>query len=84
MGTPAPSEPENEEGEEEEEEEYEVDAILKKRIKKGKAEYFVRWKYYNDTTWEPEENLKNVKEMIEQFERKVKHFPMFSLSIETV
>lgn len=83
MGTPAPSEPENEEGEEEEEEEYEVDAILKKRIKKGKAEYFVRWKYYNDTTWEPEENLKNVKEMIEQFERKVKHFPMFSLSIET-
>lgn len=48
-----------------------MDTILKKRVKKGKTEYFVRWKYYNDTTWEPEENLQNVRQMIEQFERKV-------------
>ena len=34
-------------------------------------EYFVRWKYYNDTTWEPEENLQNVLQMIEEFEKKV-------------
>ena len=67
MGGPAPPEPPDEEGEEE----YEVDTILKKRIKKGKTEYFVRWKYYNDTTWEPEENLQNVRQMIEQFEKKV-------------
>ena len=44
---------------------------MKKRIKKGKIEYFVRWKYYNDTTWEPEENLQNVLQMIEEFEKKV-------------
>ena len=69
LGTAAPTEP-IEEGEEEEEE-YEVDAILKKRIKKGKVEYFVRWKYYNDTTWEPEENLQNVLQMIDDFEKKV-------------
>jgi len=68
LGTAAPTEP-IEEGEEEEEE-YEVDAILKKRIKKGKVEYFVRWKYYNDTTWEPEENLQNVLQMIDDFEKK--------------
>ena len=48
-----------------------MESILKKRIKKGKIEYFVRWKYYNDTTWEPEENLQNVLQMIEEFEKKV-------------
>ena len=72
MGSPAPAEPPAEESEEGEEEEYEVEAILKKRIKKGKIEYFVRWKYYNDTTWEPEDNLLNVKQMIEKFEKKVR------------
>ena len=69
LGSAAPPEPTDEE---EGEEEYEVDAILKKRIKKGQVEYFVRWKFYNDTTWEPEENLQNVSQMIAEFEKKVK------------
>ena len=69
LGSAAPTEPTDDD---EEEEEYEVDAILKKRVKKGKTEYFVRWKYYNDTTWEPEENLQNVLQMIDEFEKKVK------------
>ena len=68
LGSTAPTEPPEEE---EEEEEYEVEAVLKKRVKKGKTEYFVRWKYYNDTTWEPEENLQNVLQMIDEFEKKV-------------
>ena len=38
---------------------FAVEAITKKRIKKGKVEYLVKWKGYSPrySTWEPEENI---------------------------
>ena len=41
-------------------EEYEVEKIIEKRIKKGKVEYYVKWKGWDDegdNTWEPVDNL---------------------------
>ena len=44
---------------EQEEEEYVVEKIIKKRIKNGKTEYYLKWVGYSDddNTWEPKENL---------------------------
>ena len=41
--------------------EYFVESIIKTRIIKGKKEYFVRWKYYPESTssWIKEENWIN-------------------------
>ena len=33
---------------------FEVDSILKHRGEPGKYEYYVKWKHYNDRTWEPQ------------------------------
>ena len=63
------TEPEKKEPEEEAEV-YEVEIVLDKRIKKGKLEYFVKWKNYDETTWEPLNNLLNVRDLIDDFERK--------------
>jgi len=55
-------------------EEYEVELIRNKRIKKGKNEYLIKWKGYDneeDDTWEPEDNL-DCKEKIEEFEKNYK------------
>ena len=64
FGKTAPSEP----TEESFEEEYEVEKVIKKRHRKGKPEYFVKWKNYDETTWEPLENLENAKNLIDKFE----------------
>ena len=50
--------------------EYEVEKILDKRFRRGKVEYFVKWKHYNETTWEPPSNLTNAQDLIDQYESK--------------
>ena len=54
--------------------EYEVEKILDKRIKKGKTEYYIKWKGYDneeDNTWEPQENL-DCEDKIQDYEKKNK------------
>ena len=55
----------------EEEKEFEVEKILNKRIVRGKKKFLVRWKGYmvEEDTWENRENLRNTKELVEEFER---------------
>lgn len=53
------------------EEEYEVETIVNKRLRKGKAEYLVKWKGWedpDDNTWEPVAHL-DCKELIDEYER---------------
>ena len=49
-----------------------MENIIEKRVtKKGKLEYLVKWKTFDDiveTTWEPAINLLSVKDMIDKFE----------------
>eukprot|EP00092_Neocalanus_flemingeri_P032429 GFUD01035270.1.p1 GENE.GFUD01035270.1~~GFUD01035270.1.p1 ORF type:complete len:166 (+),score=58.41 GFUD01035270.1:57-554(+) len=54
------------------EEEYEVETIVNKRLRKGKAEYLVKWKGWedpDDNTWEPIAHL-DCKELIKEYEEK--------------
>jgi len=59
-----------EEEEEEEEEEYQVESIVDHRMKKGKKEYLVKWKGFDDeeNTWEPTSNL-NCDDLVEAYEK---------------
>jgi len=54
------------------EEEYEVEEIVEKRMKKGKAEYLIKWKgwSHDDDTWEPRSNL-DCDKIIDDFEKKL-------------
>ena len=55
--------------------EYEVEKVLDKRFRKGRAEYFVKWKHYDETTWEPLKNLGNIDDLLEEFDnREVGYF----------
>ena len=55
------------------EDEFIVEKILDKRIaKKGKVQYLIKWKNYNnseDNTWEPAENIDGYKNLIEVYEK---------------
>ncbi|XP_054281145.1 chromobox protein homolog 1-like [Macrosteles quadrilineatus] len=55
------------------EQEYPVEQIKKKRIVKGKNQYFIKWKGYPDSenSWEPTENL-HCPGLIKQFEENLK------------
>jgi chromobox protein 1 len=56
------------------EEEYEVEKIVDKRMAKGKPEYYVKWKNWpdSDNTWEPIANLESSKDLIDEYEEKLK------------
>ena len=51
--------------------EYEVEEVLDSRLKREKLEYLVKWSGYTDdhNTWEPELNLTNLKEAINEFHK---------------
>ena len=51
--------------------EYEVEEVIDSRLKRGKLEYLVKWFGYTDdhNTWEPESNLGNSKEVINNFHK---------------
>ena len=56
-----------------------METILEKRTtKKGKTEYLVKWKNFDDTadnSWEPAENLQSVQDIIEKYENELKTSP---------
>ena len=51
--------------------EYEVEEVLDSQLKRGKLEYLVKWSGYTDdhNTWEPESNLNNSNEAINNFHK---------------
>jgi hypothetical protein len=53
--------------------EYYVDKIIGKKTHKGKTLYLIKWYGYhtNESTWEPPENLKNIQNLIDNFERRI-------------
>lgn len=54
---------------------YDVEKIVDKKINSsGKEMYLVKWAGYSskDNTWEPLDNLQNVRHMIEEFEQEQK------------
>lgn len=59
-------------------EEYEVDQILDSRMYRGKLQYKVKWKGYEDPsedTWEDQENLENAQLATKQFHQDYPHKP---------
>jgi hypothetical protein len=61
------------EGSGDDEPEYEVERIVKKRVKGSKVEYEIKWKNYpeSDNTWEPVEHL-TCTELLADFEAQAK------------
>ncbi|XP_065210191.1 polycomb group protein Pc-like [Planococcus citri] len=53
---------------------YAAEKIMKKRVRRGKVEYFVKWKGWSQkhSTWEPEENILDAR-LIDIFEQTQKN-----------
>ncbi|XP_057513628.1 chromo domain protein LHP1-like [Actinidia eriantha] len=49
---------------------YEIEAVRKKRIRKGELQYLIKWRGWPETanTWEPLENLLSCSDVIDAFE----------------
>ena len=56
------------------EKKYEVEKILNRRDVRRKPKYLVRWKRYiiKEDTWKELENLRNVMDLVEEFEKKIR------------
>ena len=52
-------------------EEWEVEKVLNKKKIRGVEKYLIQWKSFivKEDTWERRENLKNMEELIEEFEK---------------
>ncbi|CAK9328528.1 unnamed protein product [Citrullus colocynthis] len=50
---------------------YEIEAIRRKRVRKGQLQYLIKWRGWPETanTWEPLENLHTCSDFIEAFEQ---------------
>ena len=50
---------------------YQVEKVIGKRIKGGKPLYKVKWEGYplSQCTWEPLENLQNVLDLVDEYEK---------------
>jgi hypothetical protein len=58
------------------EEEFEVEGILKHKVKQGKAHFLIRWKNCaaSEDSWEPEDNLTHAKDILREYwARTVEH-----------
>ena len=55
--------------EENSEKEYEIEKILKRKIKNGESFYYIKWKNFDDSfnSWEPEINLEHSKKALNLF-----------------
>ena len=53
--------------------EWEVEKILNKKKERGVTKYLVRWNEFTaeNNSWERKKNLKNTKELVEEFEGKI-------------
>ncbi|GAV89285.1 Chromo domain-containing protein [Cephalotus follicularis] len=49
---------------------FEIEAIRRKRVRKGQPQYLIKWRGWPETanTWEPLENLQSCSDVIEAFE----------------
>lgn len=52
---------------------FSVEKILDKRVKGKRVQYLVKWEGYSEdqNTWEPLSNLRNVKDLVQEYERKL-------------
>lgn len=62
----------NAEASAQDEEEYEVEGVEGRRERFGRVEYLIRWRGYEEQTWEPELHL-SCDELIQTYERQHRH-----------
>ncbi|CAL9006199.1 unnamed protein product [Prunus brigantina] len=53
---------------------YEIEAIRRKRVRKGELQYLIKWRGWpeTDNTWEPLDNLHSIADVIEAFEESLR------------
>ncbi|XAR63364.1 hypothetical protein NMG60_11023275 [Bertholletia excelsa] len=53
---------------------YEIEAVRKKRVRKGEAQYLIKWRGWPETanTWEPIENLLSCSDVVDAFEESLR------------